>query len=395
MTTSRWMRARATMLAAALALAGCQGVQYGLPVPEPGEPPQADLPTPKGEVIGRGNVRIALMLPTSAPGNASIIARELKNAATMAMEDWGMETLQLVIKDTLGTPNGAVDAASEVSTERASLVLGPLFSGSVSAATGVLRPAGKTMIAFSSDSTVAGRGVYLVSYLPQTVIDRTLAYAVASGYGAVAAILPNGPTGNLAEAQLKKTLARAGGSVVGIARYDYNDASVEAAIEAIAPNIAEAQAIFIPDGGSTPGAIVNTLRRRGISISGKKLLGTGQWASSDLKNPALAGAWFADADQESIAAFKAKYSAKFGQPPSAVAPLAYDAVALISGIVKRDGVAGLTSRSLENPVGFSGYAGIFRFLPDGTNERGLAVYEVSDGTTRVVSPAPKAFRRGS
>lgn len=386
--------AAVTMLSAALLSCQSRGIGFGLPEPAPTEPPVQELPEAKGEVIGSGDVRVALLLPLSAPGNAAKIAGELKNAASMAMEDWGMQSLQLVIKDTLGTPNGAVDAASEASAEGASLVLGPLFAGNVTAVTGVLRPAGKTIVAFSSDSRVSGQGVYLASFLPETIIDRTLTYAVSSGQRDIIAILPNGGIGNLAEAQINKTLRRAGGRLVKTVRYDYNDASVEAAIEALAPSLPEAQAIFIPDGGSTPGAIVNTMRRRGLSLEGKKLLGTGQWASSDLKNPALDGAWFADSDQASIAGFKTKYSTKFGETPSAVAPLAYDAVALVSGVVKRFGAAGLTQETIESRTGYSGYTGVFRFLPDGTNERGLAVYEISNDDVKVVSPAPRAFGRG-
>ncbi len=380
-----------------MTLVSCQsgGVGFGLPEPSPTEPPVAQLPAPKGEVIGNGDVRVALLLPLSAPGNAAKIAGELKNAARMAMEDWGMESLQLVIKDTHGTPNGAVDAASEASAEGASLVLGPLFAGNVTAVTGVLRPAGKTIVAFSSDSRVGGQGVYLASYLPETIIDRTLTYAVSSGQRDIIAILPNGGIGNLAEKQIKKTLSRVGGRLVTTARYDYNDASVEAAIEAVGPSLPEAQAVFIPDGGSTPGAIVNTMRRRGLSLAGKKLLGTGQWASSDLKNPALAGAWFADTDQASIAGFKTKYSTKFGETPSTVAPLAYDAVALVSGIVKRFGASGLSRNTIENRTGYSGYTGVFRFRSDGSNERGLAVYEISGETLKVASPAPKNFGPGN
>ena len=393
MTRLNAARYRAISVAAALLampiLAACQSGGFGLPAPD--EPPKAELPRPKGEVIGNGDVRVAMLLPLSAPGNAAKIAGELKNAALLAMEDSGMETLQLVIKDTLGTPNGAVDAASEASAEGAALALGPLFAGNVTAVTGVLRPAGRPIIAFSSDSRVGGQGVYLASYLPQTIIDRTLSYAASAGQRDIIAILPNGGIGDIAETQIRKTLSRTGGRLVDMVRYDYNDASVEAAIEAIAPSVPEAQAIFIPDGGSTPGAIVNTMQRRGVSLAGKKLLGTGQWTSSDLKNPALDGAWFADTDLASISGFKTKYTDKYGEAPSAVAPLAYDAVALVSGIVRRSGATGINRNVIESRTGYSGYTGVFRFRPDGGNERGLAVYEISGDDLRIVSAAPKAF----
>lgn len=387
------MAALFLVLIIAAGMTACRGggVNFGLQRPAPADPADEPLPEAKGEVIGNGDVRIAMLLPLSAPGNAAVIATELKNAAKMAMDDWGNESLQLVIKDTMGTPAGAVDAASEASAERASLVLGPLFSGSVSAVTGVLQPGGTPIIAYSTDSNVAGPGVYLASFLPQTIIDRTLSFAVSHNYRSIVAILPNGGSGNVAEAQIRTTLARAGGTLVGVARYDYNDGSMAAAIESIIPSLKEAEAIFIPDGGSTPGVIVNVLQRRGVPLGQKKLLGTGQWASSDLSNPALNGAWFADADRSALNAFKTKYALRYSSEPSTVAPLAYDTVALVSGLVKKFGADGLNKRGLESRTGYSGYTGTFRFRSDGTNERGLAVYEVSNGSLNVVSPAPKSF----
>jgi hypothetical protein len=46
---------------------------------------------------------------------------------------------------------------------------------------------------------------------------------------------------------------------------------------------------------------------------------------------------------------------------------------------------------LTNPSGFSGIDGLFRFMPDGTNKRGLAVLRVTESGPEVVSPAPHNF----
>ncbi len=385
------------LMSGMLALTACQATNLpqGLPEAGPAQATDAALPPAEGEVLGSGPVRVALLLPVTAPGNASVIATELRNAAAMAMEDGAASMLQLVIKDTGGTPEGAANAASEAVREQAALVLGPVFANSVSAATGVLRPNRKLMIAYSTDSNVAGTGVYLASYLPQTIIDRTAAYAANAGLRNMVALLPDGPIGDLAESQLLQTLARNGGQLIAAARYEYSDASVEAAISELAPAIASADAIFIPDGGNTPGAIVGTMQRRGIPLAGKKFLGTGQWASADLGNPALEGAWLADADHGSTAAFNAKYMARHGLKPSAIAPVAYDTVALVAGLARRVGAQGLTATTLEDRTGFSGYTGVFRFLQDGTNERGLAIYEVRGGQLHLVDPAPTSFRSGS
>jgi hypothetical protein len=34
---------------------------------------------------------------------------------------------------------------------------------------------------------------------------------------------------------------------------------------------------------------------------------------------------------------------------------------------------------------------VFRFKPDGSNERGLAVVQINNGTTTVISPAPRTL----
>jgi hypothetical protein len=212
------------------------------------------------------------------------------------------------------------------------------------------------------------------------------------GYRSFVALLPNGPAGDLAENQLKRTLAAKGGTLIQTTRYDYDDSSLQVAASSIAQAAGQAQAIFIPDGGSSPNAVAAALKSSGVDIASKKLIGTGQWTTSNLTDPALVGAWFADADQTRLATYKTRYREKFGADPSINSALAYDTVAMVAGIVKQYGAAGFTRQVVEEPAGYSGYTGVFRFLSNGTPERGYAVYEVgAGGATTIVSPAPTSF----
>jgi hypothetical protein len=52
-----------------------------------------------------------------------------------------------------------------------------------------------------------------------------------------------------------------------------------------------------------------------------------------------------------------------------------------------------TPAALNDPNGIAGVNGIFRFRPDGTSERGLAVLEMSASGPVVVSPAPTTFQK--
>jgi branched-chain amino acid transport system substrate-binding protein len=66
-------------------------------------------------------------------------------------------------------------------------------------------------------------------------------------------------------------------------------------------------------------------------------------------------------------------------------------VSLVAALVKTQGPARFAGETLTNSSGFAGIDGVFRFRPDGTNQRGLAVMRVTPSGSQVVSPAPKAF----
>jgi hypothetical protein len=383
--------------AVGLALSACQDMSAGVTPAQPQASvvAPAELPPANGQTVGQGKVRVALLLPSSVSGNGAKISTELRNAALLAMSDTGMNTIQLVIKDTGGEEVKAQDAAAEALRENSSLVLGPVFSTSVSAAATVMRPSGRPMIGFSSDASVAGQGVYLLSFLPRTVVRRIASYAAAHGSGSMVAVLPNGPYGDLALAELKQTLTANGGSLLGVARYDPNPQSIWAAAATLAKPAADANAIFVPEGGQIPVTVARSLEGAGVKLDGKKLLGTGQWATSDLSSPVFEGALYADVDRAAFADFKTRYQAAYGAAPTLNAGLGYDAVTLAAGLVKRLGPNGLTRQAIEAPSGFSGVTGLFRFMPDGTTERSLAIYGISKGQTSIVSPAPTSFSPSS
>lgn len=359
----------------------------------PDTPPVSQMPampadTLQGEVIGYGATRVALLLPLSVGGNSGRVASELKNAAQLALEDAGLDALQIVVKDTGGTEAGASAAAASAVAENAALVLGPLFAPNVRAAASVLSVSRVPAIAFSSDRSVAGRRIYLNSYFPEGLARRILSFAVSQGLAKVVAIVPNGRAGDIAEAEARATLRQAGGSLLAVARYDYDNASVQTAVREVALAVEQADAVFIPDGGNSPRAIVAALQNLGVDMAGRRLLGTGQWASVDLRDPALHGAWFADTDHARMDLYKARYRQRFGSEPSVTSALGYDSVILAATLAGGNGGTAFTSGYLQQPAGFRGYTGAFRFRPDGTTQRGYAVYEVDDGAARLISPAP-------
>ncbi len=74
--------------------------------------------------------------------------------------------------------------------------------------------------------------------------------------------------------------------------------------------------------------------------------------------------------------------ATYGRPPQRLATLAYDAVALAGQLARLKPGGDFSAEAIANPNGWYGVDGIFRFLPDGRTERGLAVIEIQGRSRR-------------
>ncbi|MEW5423102.1 penicillin-binding protein activator [Amorphus sp. 3PC139-8] len=355
------------------------------PEPEP-------TPTSNSEVLGSGSVPVALLLPLSAGGEAAGLATAFRNAASLAMDDFPNADVRILVRDTGGTETGARDAAQAALGEGAKLILGPVFSPAVAGASTPARQAGVPIIAFSTDASVARRGVYLLSFLPRQDADRIISYSVGQGRKALAALVPDNGYGLVMEAAFREAVSRERGQVVAVERYTTNNADDMAAkAQAVAAKGAQVNAIFVPNGGQDPGILATALSNNGLGSA--KLLGSGQWDNANvLQSSALAGSWYPSPPRRGFETFSTKYRRKFGSAPPRTSSLAYDAASLAAGLVRARGAGAFTNEVLTNSDGFLGVDGIFRFLPDGRSQRGLAVYEVRDGgENRVIAPAPKSF----
>jgi ABC-type branched-subunit amino acid transport system substrate-binding protein len=333
-------------------------------------------------------VRVGLVLPLSAGGNAGAVAQSMKNAADLALAEFGATNVQLIVKDDRGNAAGARAAAQAIVQEGAEIILGPLFSASVAAAGPVAKQANIPMIAFSTDTNVATQGVYLLSFLPESDVDRIVSYSAQAGKRSIVALLPDNAYGSVIDAQLQSAAGARGARVVSIVKYAPDGKNLKDAARRAAAASARADSIMIADGADMTPRVVEALG----SAASKQLLGTGLWDDQNLfRNPKMNGAWFAAPEATGYRAFAERYRARFGQEPVRTASLAYDAVSLVAALVKTQADGRFSVETLTNPSGFSGVDGIFRFRREGTSERGLAVMEIRDGASKVISASPRAF----
>jgi ABC-type branched-subunit amino acid transport system substrate-binding protein len=247
------------------------------------------------------------------------------------------------------------------------------------------------VIAFSTDRTVAGDGVYLLSFQPESEVRRVIAYAAAQGHRNFAALIPNTGYGRVSEQAFRAAVAASGGTVSTVLRF--SPASGIGADQAAAIAKAGPDAVFIPQGGTGLRLIAPILAANGVDTSKVKLLGTGLWDDiSVTREPALRDGWFAAPDPDADREFTRRYRDAFGSVPPTLAVLAYDAVSLVALIGQGEPYRRFTRAALTDPNGFAGIDGIFRFEENGAIDRGLSVLAVRPGGFAVVSPAPATFQ---
>mgnify|MGYP000948427699 CR=1 FL=1 len=382
-------RRLALLLLGGAALAACSPMSR----PSGGDTllPAPTGPAISGEVLGTGTVRVALLLPKTAPGNGAALAVAMQNAASLGLNDFSGNDLTVLVKDTRGTAEGAAEAARQAISEGAELIIGPIFAAEVGGVGPVARAASVPVIAFSSDPSVAAAGVYILGFLVDGQVRRVVAEAAKSGRKSIAAIMSQSAFGNLAEAALRQEAGRYGMRVVAVERFAAGgEAQSVAAIAAVAAQI---DCILLPEGAGVAPAIARSLRTAGVDLARIKLLGTGVWNDPSVYNdPALTGGWFPSPEISGFSAFASRYRSTYGGEPPLTASLAYDAVVLAAGLTKTAGAQRFQLSVITNPEGFlSSVNGLFRFNAFGTNDRGLAVYEVTGSTPSLVSAAPRAF----
>jgi hypothetical protein len=379
------------LLLGAPLLGACASVQQSLsqfstPFGGSSEPPAG--PQQEPTAVGTGQVKVGLILPLSGAGNAGVAAQSMKNAAEMALAEFQNPNIQLLVKDDGGTPQGANAAAQQAVGEGAEIILGPLFAASVPAVAQVARTRGISVIAFSTDSSVAGRGVYLLSFLPESDVNRIVDYASSNGKRSFAALVPDNAYGNVVEAAFKQAAGRRG-RVIAFEKYSGDRATPA---RTVAQMLGSADALMIADDGDSVVATADALTAAGSNLRNIQMLGTGLWDNPRVfASPSLQGGLYAAPDPSGFRAFSGRYRTKFGAEPVRTATLAYDAVALMAALARTQGPSRFAPETLTNPSGFAGIDGLFRFRADGTNERGLAVMKVTTGGGVPVANSPKSF----
>ena len=373
------------------------------------------------------DVKVGLLLPLT--GRLAREGAALLDAAQLALFDVADAHFMLEPRDTGGTAEGALRAAQGLLAGGATLLLGPLLSEEVRAVTPTARVAGVNVVAFSTDTEVAGDGVYLLGHTSRQQIERLIGFAHENGLTRFAVLAPSSAYGRKVAGQMRVAVAALGGEftrvafyapdasdadevVRGLANYDRRHGALVAQRSALSQRDDEISkralrrlggldtlgevpfdALLLPDGGESLRQVVPLLPYYDIDPAKVRFLGTGLWDNPEtLGEPTLIGGWYVGPPPQARAGFVGRFEETYGYTPNRIATLAYDATALAAALARRAGRAAFDAQALGSPRGFLGAGGIFRFSAEGLPERGLAVLEiVGRNEVIVVSPPPERF----
>jgi len=344
-----------------------------------------------------GTVQVALLVPSgSGQAQDELFGSNLENAARLAMADLSGVKIDLRVYKTGGSPAQASALAKQAVDEGAQVILGPFYSEEANAAGVAVANSGVNVLAFSNNAAIAGGNVFVLGQTFDNTARRLATYAVRNGKSKILIVHDRNVAGEVGKSAIERGVSAAGGSVVGVTSYEFSQNGIVQAATGIVGTARSSGATALFLTADTAGALPllsQLLVDNGIDRASTQFIGLTRWdiPPATLALPGVQGGWFALPDPGLHAQFQSRYMTAYGSQPAAVAGLAYDGIAAIGALARSSNGAPISREALTQSAGFAGVSGIFRLLPNGTNERGLAIATIRSGQVVVIDGAPRSF----
>ena len=342
-------------------------------------------------------IQVALLVPagSSAQGD-DILAASLENAARLAVGDLNGVMIDLRVYGTAGDPATAAQMAVQAVEDGAQIILGPLRSAEATAVGTAVASSGVNVLSFSNNPAIAGNNVFVLGLTPDNAARRMFSYAAANNRGRVMVIGEQTAAGGLVMDAITRAQVGTGAEIVARETYEFSQQGIVNALRPIASAARSSNAqsiLFTADSAGALPVLAQLLPDNRIRHPQFQFMGITQWnvPPATLQLSGLQGGWFTMPDPALTAQFESRYSAAYGAAPHPIAALAYDGIAAIGALIGTGSPDALSRASLIQGSGFVGVMGVFRLLPDGTNERGLAIATIRDNAVAILDPAPRAF----
>ena len=342
-------------------------------------------------------IPVALLVPGGSENTGdNLIAQSLTNAARMAIADLDGVQVDLRVYNTAGQPDMAAEMARKAVNEGAKIILGPVFAESAAAASTAVASRNVNVLAFSNNPAIAGGNLFILGPTFQNTANRLVGFAAGRGKNRIMVVYGQSPSEVAGRDAIVHAITATGATLAGESSFEMSRQGVVGAVRQISRDVkgSGANAVFLTSG--TSGALpflAQLLPENGLDPSTVQFIGLQRWdiPASALSLPGLQNGWFALPDPALVNSFKSRYNTAYGTSPHPIAGLAYDGIAAIGALAAQGKSDALTRDALTQPAGFIGVNGVFRLLPNGTNQRGLAVAQIQNNQVIVIDPAPRSF----
>lgn len=390
---AKWGVLLTVLLVAAMLVAGCAPQQAPAdPVveqPAATVPPAAEAEVAVAPAPGFP-VKIAVLAPLSGP--VKTFGESTRNGVQMAFDEaraagWEIEE---VIEDSQCDAREAANAANKVIFEDGvRYIIGEVCSSAsipiseIAEANRVLQisptstnPA-VTINEDGTDKAYVFRACFLDPFQGQVV--AALARELGAETAAVLFDVGNDYVKGLAEF-FRASFEEMGGTVTVFEAYTKEDMDFSAILSKVAA--ADPDAIFLPDYYAKNNLIAAQIKERGIEA---QLLGADGWDSPELDVELFEGGYFSNhySPQDPrpiVQGFVARYEARFGSVPDALATLGYDAARILLQSISDAGVDDATAvRDAMAAIRFEGVSGEITFNEFGDPQKKAAIVRIVNG----------------
>lgn len=344
-------------------------------------------------------IKVGLITPLT--GSVSTYGISVRNAIVMGVdqinEAGGINgrQIKLIILDDKGDATEAANITRRlIDRERVEVIMGPVITPCVLAASPIAQAAGVPLITptgtgdtITSIGDMVFRAAYKDSFQGETMaqfarnnlkLDTVaIIYDVGNDYS----------TGLMNS--FRQKFQDLGGKIVSVESYATNDNDFSAQLTSIA--MRNPDGLFIPDYYSASGPIMMQSRQMGMDIP---FLGVDGWDSPELTK--LAGGYeeggyfvnhYSSADQTaSTQDFIAKYTEVYGTGPDAFAALGYDAILITKAALEE--AASINSAAIKDAMGrvanVQAATGTINMDPEGTPIKSVVILQIQDGVSVLV-----------
>ncbi|PJI85309.1 amino acid/amide ABC transporter substrate-binding protein (HAAT family) [Yoonia maricola] len=343
-------------------------------------------------------IEVALLVPGgSAQANDNQLAQNFENAARLAIADLDGVTINLRVYNTVGgNPQQAAAVATQAVNEGAKIIIGPLFGEAANAAGVAVAGRNVNVLAFTNNRAFAGGNVFILGSTFDNTAERLVRFGARQGVNRYVVVHADNLSGRVGRDAITSAVQGNGGEVAAVESYPASQQGIFSATNRILSSVRNsgAQAVFTTASANADLPIIATaLPDAGMDINRSRFVGLTRWDALPqiAALPGLDGGLFALPDPGTSALFANRYAATYGGAPHPLAGLAYDAIAAIGALAASGNTQALTKSALTQPEGFRGTSGVFRLLPNGLNQRALAVATIQNKQVVILEQAPRSF----